>query len=77
MPFEQAVKTLAGIIGVEVSAMSAVRITEKSGAIYVEMQTEEVKQLEKTAADAAKGVEKLVFSADGAWFPCCTANGGK
>ncbi len=69
MPFEQAVKTLAGIVRVQVSKASAVRITEEAGAVYVKMQEEEVRQLEQTVPPAAKGAEQIVLSADGAMVP--------
>ena len=69
MPFAQAVKTLAGIVGVQVSKASAVRITEQAGAAYVGLQAEAVSQLEQKAPPAPKGAAQSVLSADGAMVP--------
>lgn len=69
MPFERAVETLAGILGVRISPSSAIRMTEKAGAAYVALQTEAVAELERQAPKAPAGAEQMVFSGDGAMVP--------
>ena len=77
MPFEQAVKTLAGIVGVQVSKASAVRNTEQAGAAYVAIQEEEVREIEQKAPPAAKGAKQTVLSADGAMVPLLHSEWGE
>jgi hypothetical protein len=69
MPFEEAVKTVAGILRVRVSISKAVRATEAAGAVYVTMQNEEVTELERKAPSAPAGAEQMVFSGDGVMVP--------
>jgi hypothetical protein len=69
MPFAAAVNTLATLLGVRISQASAVRATEAAGAAYVELQSEEVARLERTAPPAPAGAERMVMSADGAMVP--------
>lgn len=69
MPFQAAVNTLAGIVRVRVSPSTAVRMTETAGAVYVELQSEEVAELERKAPPAPAGAEQMVFSGDGAMVP--------
>jgi hypothetical protein len=66
MPFQEAVKLLQDMLGVQVSKAQAVRITEAAGAAYVAVQTEEAKRILSEAPEARAGSERLVFSADGA-----------
>jgi len=51
------------------SASASRRKSEAAGAAYEELQTEEVKRLEKDMPVACKGAEKIQMSADGAMVP--------
>lgn len=67
--FEHAVELLADFLGIEVSKVVAQDYTETAGAIYVQMQEEEVVRLEQETPEAAAGAEKMQISADGAMVP--------
>ena len=69
MPFERAAELMEDMQGIRVSPTTSRRNSETAGAAYVEMQTEEVKQLEKDMPVAPKGAEKMLMSADGAMVP--------
>lgn len=69
MPFGRAVETLAGILRVQVSKSSAVRMTEAAGAAYVSWQDEVVAEIERKTPPAPEGVVQAVLSADGAMVP--------
>lgn len=73
MPFGSAVQTLAGILRVQVSKSSAVRMTEAAGAAYVSWQNEVVAEIERTTPlppdGPADGPAQAVISADGAMVP--------
>lgn len=69
MPFKKAAEMLADLLGIQVSAAISQRYTESAGAAYVEMQTEEVKRLEREMPPAPPGGDKLQMSADGAMVP--------
>lgn len=69
MPFEKAAGLLSDILKVEVSKSKGERCTEAAGAAYVAIQAEEADEIERHAPPAAKGSEKMVFSADGAMVP--------
>jgi len=47
----------------------AQQYTETAGAIYVQIQEEEVVRLEQEMPEAAAGAEKMQFSVDGAMVP--------
>lgn len=69
MPFGSAVQTLAGILRVQVSKSSAVRLTEAAGAAYVSWQDEVVAEIERTTPLPPDGPAQAVISADGAMVP--------
>jgi len=70
MPFKQAVKILEDLLGIVVSKSMGQRYAEEAGAAYVQIQTEEVKRLEKEMREAPEaGAEKMLLSADGAMVP--------
>jgi hypothetical protein len=69
MPFEQAAELMEEMQGVSVSASASRRKSEAAGAAYAEIQTGEVKRLEKDMPVAPKGAEKMQMSADGAMVP--------
>jgi hypothetical protein len=69
MPFAQAAELLEDMVGIRVSKGVSQRCSEEAGAMYAQMQQEEVEQLEKEAPDAEKGADKLQVSADGAMVP--------
>ena len=69
MPFEKAAQILFEVLGVVVSPATATRCTEAAGGAYVQLQTQEADQIERTAPPAPKGADKMVVSADGAMVP--------
>ena len=69
MPFGKAVELLGDLVGIEVSQIVAQNYAEKAGALYVQMQEEEVARLEREMPEATGGVEKMQVSADGAMIP--------
>jgi hypothetical protein len=69
LPFAAAAKMLHTITQVRVSKSTAMRVTERAGAAYVALQEESVAALERTAAVAPPGAERMVVSADGAMVP--------
>ncbi len=69
MPFERAVELLADMQGICVSPAQSRRSTERVGAVYAELQEEEVERLEKETPAAPPGAEKMQMSADGAMVP--------
>jgi hypothetical protein len=69
MPFAQAAELLEDMVGIRVSKGVSQRCTEEAGAMYTQMQQEEVERLEKEAPEAEKGADKLQVSADGAMVP--------
>jgi hypothetical protein len=77
MPFGRAVETLAGILRVQVSKSSAVRMTEAAGAAYVSWQDEVVAELERKAPLPAEGPVQAVISADGAMVPLLQGQWGE
>ncbi|WP_149404830.1 ISKra4 family transposase, partial [Dictyobacter arantiisoli] len=67
MPFARAAEFLGDLTGVHVSAATARRQTEKVGAVYIEVQTQQ-EQAPFPGADREKEQgEKLVLSSDGAF----------
>jgi hypothetical protein len=69
MPFRRAVEMFGEFTGIEVSKIVSQRSTEKAGAVYEEMQKEEVKWLQKKMPRATVYPNKLQISADGAMVP--------
>lgn len=69
MPFERAVELLDEFLGIAVDKSVAQRYTETAGAVYVQMQEEEVVRLEQEMPEAVVGAEKMQISADGAMVP--------
>ena len=69
MPFRQAVKMFAEFTGVQVSKIVSQCRTEKAGAIYEQIQKEEVEGWQKKMPRARVKPEKLQVSADGANVP--------
>lgn len=68
-PFPKAAQELAFSVRVRVSEATARRYAEAAGAAYVRWQTMEVDRLERETPEAPQGVEKLLFSVDGAFVP--------
>lgn len=69
MPFGRAVELLGDFLGIQVSQIVAQNYTETAGAMYVQMQEEEVAQLEGEMPEAPRGADKIQISADGAMVP--------
>ena len=69
MPFERAVESLADTVRVHVSEPRARRQAESWGAVYVDVQEEEVDRIEQALPPAPVGPEKLLLSVDGAMVP--------
>lgn len=69
MPFEKAAELMEDFMGIGVGKGLARRYTEAAGAMYEQMQDEEVERLEKEAPKAQQGAERIQISADGAMVP--------
>jgi len=69
LTFERAVELLEEFLGIAVSKIVAQSYTETAGAVYVQMQEEEVVRLEREMPEAAAGAKKMQISADGAMVP--------
>jgi hypothetical protein len=69
MPFVKAAEMLEDFLGIRVSRSMSQRYTEMAGALYAQMQAEEVERLEKEMPRAPKGADKIQISADGAMVP--------
>lgn len=69
MPFVEAAKLVAVMIGIQVSECMARRYTEAAGAAQVALETEAVVRLEREAPAAPAGPAKQMISADGAYVP--------
>lgn len=69
VPFEKATELFRDFMGIEVSRGMSQRYAEAAGAVYEQLQTEEVEYLEKEAPMPEPGGEKLQVSADGAMVP--------
>jgi hypothetical protein len=69
VPFERAVELLDEFLGIAIDKSMAQHYTETAGAVYVQMQEEEVVRLEREMPKAAGGAEKMQISADGAMVP--------
>ena len=69
MPFRHAADELAFFTGVVVSEATARRVTERAGQAYVDVQTVQVADLERTLPLPPRGPERLLLSVDGAFVP--------
>ena len=69
MPFEQAVELFEDFIGIHVSKDVGQRYTEEAGAVYEELQTEEVEEIQKKRPKVRVMSGKLQVSGDGCMVP--------
>jgi hypothetical protein len=69
MPFYQAVELFEDFMGIHVSKDVGQRYTEEAGAVYEELQTEEVEELQKKRPKTRAMAGKLQVSADGCMVP--------
>jgi hypothetical protein len=69
MPFEEAIEMFEDFMGVRVSKIVSQRYTEEAGAVYEQIQNEEVRRLQKKMPRARARPKKLQISADGAMVP--------
>jgi hypothetical protein len=69
MPFRRALEIVGDVLGIQVSQIVAQNYTEMAGAMYVQMQEEEVARLEREMPEAVQGAERMQISADGAMIP--------
>lgn len=69
MPFGRALEIVGDFLGIAVSQIVAQNYTEMAGAMYVQMQEEEVVRLEAEMPEAVLGAERMQISADGAMIP--------
>jgi len=69
MPFEQAVELFEDFTGIDVSKDVGQRYTEEAGAVYEELQTEEVEEVQKKRPKVRGILGKLQISADGCMVP--------
>jgi len=69
VPFEQAVELFEDFTGIDVSKDLGQRYTEEAGAVYEELQTEEVEELQKKRPKSRGMSGKLQVSADGCMVP--------
>jgi len=69
MPFEKAIELFEDFMGVRVSKIVSQGYTEEAGAVYEQMQNEEVRGLQKKMPRATARPKKLQISADGAMVP--------
>jgi len=69
LAFERAAELVEEFLGIVIDKSMAQRYTETAGALYVQIQEEEVIRLEREMPEAAAGAEKMQISADGAMVP--------
>lgn len=69
MPFAQAAEALAFFTGAQASEPTVRRVTERSGAAYVAVQTAAVETIEQTLPPAPVGPPVQLLSVDGAMVP--------
>jgi hypothetical protein len=69
MPFRRATQELNHFTGVKVSEATARRLTERAGADYVAVETEQVKHLQAQLPPPAAGPKLQLLSVDGALVP--------
>ena len=75
--FERAAELLEEFLGIAIDKSMAQRYTETAGAIYVQIQEEEVVRLEQEMPEAAAGRRKCRSAQMGQWFPCYMGSGRK
>jgi len=69
VPFEKAVELFEDFMGIKVSKDVGQRYTEEAGAVYEEMQREEMEEIQKKRSRATAKPERIQVSADGAMVP--------
>jgi len=69
MPFRRATQELNHFTGVRVSEATARRLTERAGADYVAVETEQAEQIQKQLPPPAAGPQLQLLSVDGAFVP--------
>ena len=69
IPFEKAAELYEEFTGILVSPIVSRNYTEQAGAVYEQLQNEEVEYLEQKMPAATAGAEKMQISADGAMVP--------
>lgn len=69
VPFEKAAEMLEDFMGIGVSKIVSQKYTEEAGAVYEQMQNEEVQRLQKKMPRPKARPGKLQISADGAMVP--------
>ncbi len=69
MPFGRAAELFEDFTQITVSSAMSRRYTEQAGAIYVQLENQEVEQLEREKPSAEGMAEKLQVSVDGAMVP--------
>ncbi len=69
VPFEKAAELFEDFMGIRVNKDVGQRYTEEAGALYEQMQKEEVKEIQKKMPRAATSPNKLQVSADGCMVP--------
>ena len=69
IPFEASSQIFEDFMGIEVSKSMAQRYTERAGAAYEILQSEEVERIEREAPAAPPGTDKMQISIDGAMVP--------
>jgi hypothetical protein len=69
MPFQRASEVMEDLLGITVNKNTGQEYTERAGAAYEQLQTEEVEELEKKAPPAPAGAARMQISADGAMVP--------
>lgn len=69
VPFEKAAELFEDFMGIKVSKDVGQRYTEAAGALYAEMQREEMEEIQKKRPRATARPERIQVSADGAMVP--------
>lgn len=69
MPFEKAAELFEEFMGIEVSKDVSQRYTEEAGAMYEQMQKEEMEEIQKKKPKATARPNKVQVSADGCMVP--------
>ncbi len=69
VPFEKAAELFEEFMGIKVSKDVGQRYTEEAGAMYEQMQQEEMEEIQKKRTKATTRPNKMQVSADGAMVP--------
>jgi hypothetical protein len=69
MPFQRASEVMEDLLGITVNKNTGQEYTERAGAAYEQLQTEEVEELEKKTPPAPAGAARMQISADGVMVP--------